>query len=362
MKTSLLTLLVLLVSIYSNITQANTPSVINDKADKISPVIEQLMQKDHISGAAVAIIDHGKKSIYVFGKTNSANAKPIAEKTPFELGSLTKLMTTLVLSEEIQKKQAKLTDPLTDYMPQLSINNNLKKVTLEQLATHTSGFPSFVPVPASIKTEAQLTRYLLDWKPNEIKWQYSNLGIGLLGESLAKKNHQSIYQLFESNIFSPLNMTTSAMAVRPSPQFFPAAWAVKSTIADMSDFLAAAIGLPNTPKNIFLAMQFAQTPRVQVGNMKQALGWQVYSLRDRQKLLDISQYKNLLTPLPMKKLPKTQQHYDPDTLIDKTGGTNGFRSYIVIIPSQQSGIVLLFNKRIPDKDIVYAGRKILFMF
>jgi beta-lactamase class C len=359
MKKSIGMICILCLSIF-NTAQASVAL----SADKVSGIMTRLMQKDHISGAAIALIDHGKKSIYVFGKTRSAHPMPVTDKTLFELGSATKVMTTLVLSEEIQNQQAKLTDGITAYFPELSKNSAMTNINLEQLATHTSRLP--FNEPKGIKTKAQLTRYLLHWKPRmsaETKWQYSNMGVGLLGNALAKQNHQSINQLFEDNIFIPLNMTTSSMAVRSDTQhlldLFPATWALKSNIIDMSYFLAAAIGLPNTPKNILQAMQFAQTPRIQAGEMKQALAWQVYSLRDKQKLRDVSQYMDLLKTFPAQKLPENQQYYDSDTLMDKTGATGGFRAYIAVIPSQKSGIVVLMNKHVSEGDIVGTGRKIL---
>lgn len=352
-------------SIFIPVSQATAQSNVQSMTEnKVIKIVTPLMQKYHINGVAVALIKHGKKSIYLFGKTNQG--APITDKTIFQLGSITKVLTTLIFSEEIESQQMKFSDSMTHYLTQFTRNPHLTRISLEQLATFASGLP--FNQPDSINTKFQLQWYLLHWQPAasaKPRWQYSNLGIGLLGEVLAAKNHQSINELFENNIFIPLNMRSSNLDSRPetpplSEVFFPATWALKSTILDMSNFLSAAIGLPNTPKNILLAMHIAQTPRIQVRNMRQALAWQVFSLKNPRMLLNTAQYMDVYGRTPMHILSENQQHYDPNTLIDKTGITHGFQSYIAVIPSQQSGVVIIINNRqVPLNDLIHAGREIL---
>ena len=160
--------------------QANTQSIAQNEINNTIPV---LMQKYHINGIAIALIDHGKKSIYVFGKTNQGS--PITQKSIFQLGSITKTFTTLLLSEEIENKNIKLSDSVTDYLVDFSKNRYFKKMTLEQLATFTSGLP--FNQPDCIATKKQLQDYLLHLKPsleNKNTWRYSNISIGLLGDAL----------------------------------------------------------------------------------------------------------------------------------------------------------------------------------
>lgn len=350
-----------LISIFISINQANAQSMTENKVIKI---IKPLMQKYHIDGVAVALIKNGKKNIYLFGKTTQGI--PITDKTIFQLGSITKVFTTLIFSEEIQNHQMKFSDSMTHYLTQFSRNPHFNRISLEQLATFASGLP--FNQPNSINTKYQLQWYLLHWQPEAYaknKWRYSNLSIGLLGDILAAQNYQSLNKIFENNIFIPLHMPASNLNSCPqtpplSEVFLPGTWALKSTILDMSNFLSAAIGLPNTPKNILLAMHIAQTPRIQIGNMRQALAWQVFSLKNPHMLLDSSYYMDVYGMTPMHILPENQQHYDPNTLIDKSGITHGFQSYIAVIPSQKSGIIIIINSRqVPLNNLIQVGREIL---
>ncbi|NNM59471.1 MAG: serine hydrolase [Legionellales bacterium] len=344
----------------------------------IRQTMNAFMQEYQIPGAAVAVIDHGKSKVYVFGLADKKTKKPVTSDTIFEIGSLTKLFTTLLFSEEINQHRLKLSDKLTQYVLPLADTKNLNQITLEQLATYTGSLP--FNAPDSVKTEMQLQHYLMTWQPENptgTVWQYSNMSIGLLGKVLQIQNQHYIEQLYQQAIFSPLGMTSTTITLSPqvkkvlaqgytndgSPAeasntgLFPAAGAGKSTIRDLSHFLAAAVGLPNTPKNIRLAMQIAQTPRASMGNVSQAFSWQLTTLNNPQ-LLQAPENMNM-SATPIQWLPLADQHYNPDMLIDKTGATYGFRAYIAVIPSQQSGIVILTNRYVSNGAIVNVGRKIL---
>ena len=68
----------------------------------INETMKSFMQQYQIPGAAIAIVDHGKSSIYVYGYADREAKKPISKETIFEVGSITKLLTTLLIAEEIK--------------------------------------------------------------------------------------------------------------------------------------------------------------------------------------------------------------------------------------------------------------------
>lgn len=344
----------------------------------IDQTIDAFMQKNQIPGAAVAVINHGQSHIYVFGVADKSSNKPVTSETVFAIGSITKLFTTLLFSQEIAQNQLKMSDKLTKYIQPLDSNKNLNQITLEELATYTGSLP--FKAPDSVKTEMQVQNYLTTWEPEKpigSVFQYSNVSIGLLGKVLQIQNQDYIQALYQHAIFTPLKMTSTTVTLTPemkktmaqgytvegvpvepaSTSLFPSAAAGKSTIHDLSRFLAAAIGLPDTPKNIHEAMMIAQTPRATMGNVSQAFSWQLMALSDPQ-LLKAPENMDM-GPTSVKWLPKTRQHYNSDMLIDKTGATEGFRAYVAVIPGEQSGIVILTNRYVSNGEIVNVGRKIL---
>jgi beta-lactamase class C len=251
---------------------------------------------------------------------------------------------------------------------------------LAQLATHTGGFPFFPP--ESLKTTEGLNQYLLAWKPSASTtpiYQYSNVSIGMLGRIIAATEHSDINQLYIDKILAPLHMSPIGIYVpktleanfaqgyladgKPAPHseidLFPAAGELKMTIEDFSKFLQASLRLKGIPKEFSEAITLSQTPLVQVANFQQALGWQVNSFKNQAELmqkLDLTNTK----PIPFKLLTKRKQQFNPNALIEKTGGTKGFRAYIALIPNSRSGIAIMTNRFVEGDILVKTARTLLF--
>jgi beta-lactamase class C len=233
-----------------------------------------------------------------------------------------------------------------------------------------------------MKSDYPLDRDLLAWQPEQpvgSQWQYSNVGFGLAALLLEGQKHKSIDVLIKTHILAPLKMQpigidipekylnnfaqgyssdgNAAVRFSRGEGLYPGAWGLKATIDDLAKFMSAAIDFAKAPKSIMKAMRNTQTPRVLIGSMQQCLAWQGHSLED-ESLKHEPQNMNI-GPLPVKWLPKEEQIYRADLLLDKTGSTPGFRSYIAIIPGKQVGVVILVNKNIPNGAIVNAGRAII---
>jgi beta-lactamase class C len=129
----------------------------------------------------------------------------------------------------------------------------------------------------------------------------------------------------------------------------------------MQKFLQAALLQPNAPFQLQQAIKMTEIPRVQLENKQQGLGWDITPLT-RLNQLSIQEPENILSLEPQQVVPlsATAQEYTNAVLIEKTGGTDGFRSYIGFIPVLNRGVVILANRFVPGAAIIKAGRKILF--
>lgn len=345
----------------------------------VNEVMQAYLQKHEVPGAAILLVVDGKAYSYYYGYADRETKKPVTKDTIFELGSLTKLMTTLLIAQDVDFAKIKLKDPINKYIPTLPAS--FGDVSVRSLATHTSGLP--FKVPAEVTNRVEWEKYAATLTPEDIdsEYAYSNIGIGLLGQALETVSHQNFNQLFRGKILSPLGMQPIAFTVPKKlepfyargynaeglPQMpekmglFPAAGDAKASAGDMSKFLSAAIGLPSTPESIFYPMRMTQTPYVATAQFDQGLGWQIHELKsDKIKALLVDDNK-VTEPVP---LPVLGVYADPvfngNALIDKTGATDGFRVYIAVIPNKRTGIVILTNKRILGSPIAKAGREILF--
>lgn len=344
----------------------------------IQSTMNAYIKENNISGAAVVVIANGKTATYLFGVANKEKAAPVTKDTIFELGSISKVFTSLLLAEQVDGAKMQLNDLVTDYIPNLS--DSFDDITLLNLATHTSGLPN--GVPGNIKTLAQLNDYLSNYTSDEFAsdhWQYSNFGIGLLGMALANQAHKNINDLYISYILKPLHMQpigitvpeklkknvaqgyTAAGEVAPpvANGVLASAFAMKASIDDMQKFLSAAIGLQNTPEFILYPMRLTQINYVVLPDEEQGMGWEMHPIStDNMSTLLHAKPLNITNPEPIKEMDDKAK-YNGDKLIDKTGFTAGFRAYIALIPNQQSGIVILTNRSSDDPSIVDVGRKIL---
>jgi beta-lactamase class C len=280
-------------------------------------------------------------------------------------------MTGLLLAQQVDAAKAQLNDSVTDYLP---LPQQYEDITLVNLATHTSGLPMRLASNKTVTTT--FPTYAIDEE-----WQYSNIGIGLLGESVVKIAHTPLDQLFQKNLLmKPLKMNSSGITIsakdkkyiaqgynaegQPVPLMekgtFPAAYAMKVSAADMQKFLAAAIGLPGTPERIFYQMRMSQSEYVKLPDRKQGLGWEIHSIKPNRLpiLLNESEKMNL-GPMPVQEM-YDRAKFNGNTLIDKTGTADGFSTYVALIPDKQSGVAILTNKVVSHGAIVNLGRKILF--
>lgn len=361
------------------ILSANAFADTNQNATVVTEKINAMMKQDDIPGVAVQLYVDGKPQTFYFGQANLAKKTPVTKDTIFEVGSISKVMTGLLLAQGVDTAKLQLRESVTKYIPSLS--DNFDDITMLNLATHTAGLP--FNAPKNITTQKQLYDYLTSYSPKvapDEEWQYSNFSIGLLGEAIESGTHQNLNQLYRANILSPLKMQPIALVVpdrakryiaqgydaknNPVPLeslgIFPAAYGIKISAQDAARFLAAAIGITGTPEKILYPMRSTQTGYVKVDDMQQGLGWTIHSFKDQTpyELVNEEYQGNRGATDNIEVFEKPI--YDGNNLIDKTGSTDGFRAYIAVLPNKNSGIVILTNKSIRSNDIVKAGREILF--
>jgi len=305
-------------------------------------LLQEYIEDSGAVGASVAIIDNGKVTFYTYGKKSVNENDLISENTVFEIGSVTKVFTSLLLADMASKGQVQLDDPIEMYLPGVKIPElDGKKITLKHLATHTSGIPrmpdNFAPQdpsnPYKDYTIERLYEYLgsctLTRPPGE-SFEYSNIGMGLLGSILSTRSEKSYEEMVQDAIASKLNMPSTSIVISDemASNFatghhlaqtvsywdipgLAGAGALRSNVKDMAHFLVANMDEGNTSIHALLSQchqqQYSPMPGFAVG-----LGWML----------------------------STSNQAD---LIWHNGGTGGFRSYIGFNPKLKKGIIILSN-------------------
>ncbi len=327
------------------------PALLFCKCD-VERLLEERINGGGGTGIVVGIVDGPNVEIFSYGQLSTKNAKKVDERTLFEIGSLTKIFTTILLEEKVLQGEISLSDPVQRYLPEgfFLPERNGKAITFQHLATHTSGLPycptnhvvQSISNPYASYTKKEFDdffqQYQLTRDPGE-RYEYSNVGIGLLGNLLADLEGVDYETLVTTHICQKLGMQstvthlTSDMFERLArPHLgksevdlwdfpaFPAAGALHSCVQDLLIFLRANMGQINTP--LTNPMAYSHQKICQSDNPEEdvGLGWAISH----------------------RFLPEIVWH---------NGGTGGYRSFLGFCKSRQRGVVILTNSTTRIEDI-----------
>ena len=305
---------------------------------------ERLLFKHQGVGIVVGIIDdHGRRIIAV-GRSDTPDSRALDGNTVFEIGSISKIFTSLLLGDGIVRREIALNDPASRFAPKHLVlpQSGGRQISLVDLSTHTSGLPSddddfWGKNPDQVSADydvARLFRFVGQAKLSHTPgtaYSYSNVGGSLLGQLLAQKAGKPYGQLVRDRITAPLGMNATTVApmagapvavghnaaLKPVPPFraqaYEPAGGLRSTANDMLTFLGAELGYVKTPLSPAMKAQWsivrrpAINPRVQA-----ALDW-VVTLRPEGEI------------------------------IWHNGSTTGFRSFAGFNPKTGVGVVVLSN-------------------
>lgn len=303
-------------------------------------------------GLVVGVLDHGQRKIFTAG-TADAPGVALDGNTVFEIGSITKVFTASLLADMVARGEVKFDDPVAKYLPS-SVripSRNGKQITLLDLATQSSGLPR-MPTNLSPKdqhnpyadyTVDQMYAFLSAYElPRDIgaQYEYSNLGVGLLGHALSRRAGKSYEALVTDRILKPLGMSDTKITLDESAKAHLArghgesggavanwdlptlagAGAIRSTVNDMLKFLAANLDSTSKPLGPVLATTHFARRDVDAAQMKIGLNWHILTAFGRP-------------------------------LVWHNGGTGGYRSFIGMDAARQRGIVVLSNQSITPDDI-----------
>jgi CubicO group peptidase (beta-lactamase class C family) len=295
------------------------------------------------SSLSIGLITDGKVESFFYGETKKGTGKLPDGHSLYEIASISKTFTGIMLAHAINQHKIALNDPLTKYLtgnyPGLQFKG--EPIRMIHLSNHTSGLPS---LPANLDKQPgfdpanpyvnynkdmiyqYLKNFQIDTLPGN-KADYSNLAFGILGLTLENTYKMPLEKLLQQVITGPLKMQHTHYAVSPDQQSllatgynnangnavsywnlgdFKAAGGLKSDLHDMLIYLQANI----TATNPDIALSQKKTSQQQ--GFSRGLAWMIEPLRT-------------------------------DTMIWHNGGTAGFRSFCGFLKNKKNGVVVLSN-------------------
>jgi CubicO group peptidase (beta-lactamase class C family) len=299
-------------------------------------------------GIAVAVVEDGEVRAAGLGRSGSLDHPLVTASMPFDIGSVAKALTGMLLADRAVAGDVRLDQPVSDLLPQASFADpRAGSATLAELASHRSGLPR-LPIGGPIDLARSAITVLIgsnpypDADPQAVvaaaarseatgtpgEFAYSNLGVALLGQALATEAGVPYPSLLDQRILAPLGMRDTTIltpGVEPPPGrasghtpsgrgaaiwrdwgYAPAGIGVWSTSGDLARLLAGVMESSAPGSD-------AARPRFKAGEDERiALGWFTSRYGDRE-------------------------------VTWHNGGTGGFRSFIGFDRSTARGVVVLAN-------------------
>ena len=323
-------------------------------------VREILRQRVEVAGRGVGYVvgmaERSRTRVVSYGQAARGSGRLVDGDTVFQVGSVTKVFTSLLLAEMAGRGEVRLDDPIALYVPPAVRTRRAKEITLLQLSRHTAGFMTFPDEPAASGAEDPGDGYTnqqmfasVDRHPMRaaagVDHAYSSFGAALLGELLARRAGTDFESAVRARIFEPLGMTRSGFALTPelraahavghtsggSPRRMTEArgmlgsGSLRSTANDLLRFVQAHLGLRESS----LAPALRATQRTEADRQRpdlpMGLGWFYFELPGRR-------------------------------ILHHGGATPGFRAYVAIDLERTRGVVVLANS---DNDVTNLGKHLL---
>jgi CubicO group peptidase (beta-lactamase class C family) len=186
--------------------------------DTVKKELERRIENGDNPSIAIGIYKNNTVDYFVTGYQNMEKKTLATTATIYEIGSITKTFTGLLLSKMVLENKVTLDTPLYAVFPDsLKLSDpEGRKVTFKDVATHTSGLHSFplgynppdLQNPYAQLDRKKLYQYLSNWGTMKVgkKYSYSNIGVGLMGEGLAIIESTPYKTLIKNEILEPLNL------------------------------------------------------------------------------------------------------------------------------------------------------------
>lgn len=323
------------------------------QVEKISPLdfyIDSLansyVKQGNTQSLSIATFHQNNYKTFFYGETEQGNQTLPTETTLYEIGSLSKVFTAVLLANLVTKEVIQLDDSISKYLPDsVAKNPAIQGITFKELANHTSGLPRMadnwntIPGftdndPYAAYDRKALFAFLKDFKsarnPGE-EYEYSNVGFGLLGELISIITKKPYIQYLQETILTPLQLANTTDKADPKKQQVlikvydeegnnTPTWNWKT--------LVAAGGLKSTVKDLTLfALEQFKMPQDEL-QYAMALTRQFTFFTPDNTDIGLAWHMSMLDGL---------------IYFHHAGGTGGSSSFIGISPDTKTSVVVLSN-------------------
>lgn len=322
----------------------------NDISEEVRENIKFRVGNGVNAGIVVGVITSDGTTFYSYGKKSMKTNELVDENSVFEIGSISKTFTAILLADMVVKGELTLDDPLQQLLPNgiTAPTRNGESIKLYHMANHTSSLPSLPDnlTPSRVNpfgdySEEKLYAFIDGYELTRdigSEYEYSNYALGLLGHVLAEKSRMSYEEKMVEVIAKPLKLENTSTLLTPKVKEYLAmghsngveveswdfttlagAGAIRSNAVDMTNYLAANMGLNKSV--LYPAMKLShKNSRSEGSTPIVGLAWH------------------------------TRLH-DESKIVWHDGGTAGYATFVGFIKDGEKGVVVLSNSDASVTDI-----------
>jgi beta-lactamase class C len=311
---------------------------------------------DTPGGVAVAVRAGGRTRFFNYGSADGA--RPITSDVLFNLGSVGKVFDTALMALADLKGELSLDDPVANYVAELREGGDVRRITLRQLATYTSGFvlpQDHPPWPREAFTLPQFIATLNRWSADPDhepggQMLYSHAGFVLLHLALERRFGLPFDELMKQRLLEPLGLRSTTLpvaaadATRNPRGELPPALARRAVQGYSTD--GTPTGAPGDLQGYYhwlgtgqmyaSARDLAVFLTANLGELPGQAALQEAMHRAQQAVFPIRQ--------DLDQALAWEVHKGRETIVDKFGGMDNAAAYIGLVPEQRVGIVILGNR------------------
>lgn len=299
----------------------------------------------------VGLVSPNGTQVSSYGNISNSNPTKVDGNTIFDIASISKTFVATILEDMVNQGLVSLDDPVEKFMPRDNVtipSYDGNKITLENLATHTSGMPDF---PSGwIRNHSYTTQQVYDFISNTTlatksgaKASYSDIGMGLLGHILSLRSGLSFDQLVKERILNLLDMDSTGIRICDSKLSVPKN--IESKYAQ-DHITGKEVGLEFVPETIQSAGSMYSSTNDMLKYLSVNLGLIQSKISD-----SIKETQSIRHPFGQSSENKVLEDYVGSgwmvttdfgkEVIWHTGSIDGFTSIIEFNPSKQIGVVVL---------------------
>jgi len=314
---------------------------------RIDSYLVEHVRTQGIPGLTAAVVRDGEV-VYrgAFGVRQIGKDEPLTPEHVFHFASVSKPFVATAIMQLVEQGRLGLDDPVIQHLPYFRLaDERFRDITIRQMLNHTSGMPDVLDYEwdnpqtdegAAERYVRQMASEQLLWAPGD-GWRYSNMAFDALGDVIAKVSGTSFEEFVRANIFEPLGMERSSFIYPDIDQ------ALRTT---------GHVGDPAHVSDVYPYNRRHAPSSTLNTSVSQMTRWMLANLNrgelNGRRILRAQSYDPLWTPATDRKgfrvgLSWFLGEHAGHRTVAHGGGDTGFRSYILLLPDDDIGVVLASN-------------------